>query len=604
MEGETTYFFAGSCCGKKKVRNTKRLLWLLLALGVLLGTLADAVAASDGSAEGADYLIKYKTPPDEEPFHVVGAAELERLLEKDALLWYEPDAELPLDDLLPPEAESPKRSAQDRWATDMIGASAAVEAGFIGQGVRVGVIDSGVASHADLLDNLAAGGNYIEGATDPSDTSDSYGHGTRVAGLIAGHGETSSTGAAPGATIVPLKCTDGKTVKVSAICRAVYGGVDDFDCEILNMSLGLTTDYEALKEAVAYAQANGVLVVAAAGNGGGTAVYYPAGYEGALGVGAVDRDGVVFNNSNRNQTVFLTAPGVSVPTLHPLGGYTTATGTSFAVPLVSASAAVLMSAAPSLTAEEISALLRDGALDAGVEGWDSSYGCGIVNLENSLACLRKDDPPAPPEPSVFALVSTCEQGAECPLYRFADLHPNAWYHDGVHFVLHTGWMAGIAEQRFDPDGITTRAMLVTTLYRAEGEPESQSEAPSFPDVISERYYTNAVLWAAETQIITGYPDGSFRPDEPITREETMTMLCRYAAWKGAPASQEGELPDFPDADQAADYAQDALRWAVRAEILRGTTAPDGQTLLAPKAAATRAQLAAMLLRLCKLLRNQ
>lgn len=586
------------------MRNTKRLLWIFLALGVLLGTLPVIGAAPDGPRGETDYLIKYKIPPDDEPFHVVGAAELERLLAEEALLWYEPDAELPLEDLLPQEAEKPRRLAQEHWALDMIGASAAAKTGCIGQGIRIGVIDSGVAPHADLLDNLVEGRNYIDGAADPSDTTDSYGHGTRVAGLIAGHSETSSTGAAPGATIVPLKCTDGKTVKVSAICRAVYGGVDDFDCDILNMSLGLTTDYESLREAVAYAQKQGVLVIAAVGNGGGSTVFYPAGYEGVLGVGAVERDGSLSNNSNRNHTVFLTAPGVNVPTLHPLGGYTTATGTSFAVPLVSAAAAVLKSANASLSPNDLAELLRDGAVDAGVEGKDTSYGCGIVNVANSLACLQSDEPPAPPEPSIFEIVSACGQGEECPLYRFADLQPSAWYHDGVHFVLHTGWMTGIGELRFDPAGITTRGMLVTVLYRAEKMPQTETETMLFSDVSPEKYYTNAVLWAAENKIVQGYPDGSFHPDAPITREETVTMLCRYAAWNGAAIAPEGQPADYPDAGQAAQYAQDALRWAVQADILRGTTAPDGQTLLAPKAGATRAQLAAMLLRLCRFIHNQ
>lgn len=589
------------------MRKTKRVLCVLFVLGFLLGTLPRVGASADIRDAEQEYLVEYKTPPDDEPVHTVRATELEQLLEQDALVWYEPDTELLLDDSVLPTERTPRRSVPTRWDLEMIGASAAVDADCIGQGVRVGVIDSGVAAHPDLQENLVPGWNYTEGTADPSDTSDSYGHGTRVAGLISGHSESSNTGAAPGATIVPLKCTDGKTVRVSAICRAIYGGVDDFDCDILNLSLGLTADYASLQEAVAYARANGVLVVSAAGNGAGTTVYYPAGYEGALGVGAVDQDGIVYYRSNRNGSVFLTAPGVSVPTTYALGGYTTGTGTSFAVPLVTASAAVLMSADPSRTAEEIAALLQNGAVDAGDEGWDSSYGFGIVNIENSLACLRQENPPDPtplPAPSVFESVAACAQAEDCPMHDFADLDPKAWYHDGVHFILHTGWMTGVGELCFDPGGAATRGMLAAVLYRAQNTPQTQTEVIPFSDVRSGKYYTSAVLWAAESGIAAGYPDGTFRPDDPITREETVTMLCRYAASNGADTSRQAELTDYPDAEQAAEYARSAMRWAVRAEIVQGTTGLEGQVLLDLKGAASRAQLAAMLARLSELLWNQ
>ncbi len=110
----------------------------------------------------------------------------------------------------------------------MIGAPTAFDRNAAGQGIRVGVIDSGVNPHPDFGSRLLPGHNYIENTKNPDDTADTFGHGTRVAGLIAGAGEHDCIGAAPMAEIVPLKCTDGQTVRVSALCRAIYGGIDDY----------------------------------------------------------------------------------------------------------------------------------------------------------------------------------------------------------------------------------------------------------------------------------------------------------------------------------------------------------------------------------------
>ena len=372
----------------KRTNRARRLRPAVLPAALLL-VLVLVTARGEASAGGTQYIVKYKErAPEDPPFAVVDRAEMKRLRDADALEWYEPDGEAELIDPVQELTLFAADGGDDTpWHLEMIGADSARERGCLGTGVRVGVVDSGVSPHPDLRDCLAEGHNYIENARDPGETSDSYGHGTRVAGLVAGAGEGSCSGPAPGAQIVPLKVTDGKSVRVSAVCRAIYGGVDDYGCRVLNLSLGLLTHYEALQEAVEYAESKGVTVVSVTGNGGGTDLYYPAAYETVIGVGAVDRTGNLYTRSNRNESAWLAAPGVEVTAPSRDGGYQSSTGTSFAAPLVSGAAAVLLSADPSLRPAELRALLAETAADRGAEGWDPAYGWGVPDLGAALEAL-------------------------------------------------------------------------------------------------------------------------------------------------------------------------------------------------------------------------
>ena len=361
--------------------KNRRALRRSLVFPVLLAFLLALAPNGLAGAGGTEYIVKYRDSAarltDGSPFDVVSEAELNRLRRMDVLEWYEPDGEaILLDD---------PYFADVQWNLALIGAETAFRQGCLGSGIRVGVMDSGVNPHPDLAGRLVEGHNYMNDAADPDDASDYYGHGTRVAGLVAAAGEDGFIGTAPGAQIVPLKVTDGKSVKISAVCRAIYGGIDDYGCTVLNMSLGVQTEYEALKEAVEYAEAKGVVIVSAAGNGGTAAVYYPAAYDTVIGVGAVDRDGVVYARSNHNESVFLTAPGVDVRAPAFSGGYTSATGTSFAVPQVSGAAAVLLGADSGLTPADIRVLLAQTASDRGAQGYDVYYGYGILDL---AACIE------------------------------------------------------------------------------------------------------------------------------------------------------------------------------------------------------------------------
>lgn len=338
---------------------------------------------------GTDYIVKYKEcavwmlDDSSIPFDVVSEEEMRRLNAAGLLEWYEPDGEMILLD----EPGTPMYP-DDKWDFELISADAAFEGGYLGQNVRVGVIDSGINPHTDIADRLIEGHNYIDGGNQ-NNTADTYGHGTHVAGLIAGSGENGYIGAAPGAEVVPLKITDSKAVTVSAVCRGIYGGINDYDCDILNLSLGINTDYKSLKEAVEYAEEKGVLIVSAVGNNGSKAELYPAAYDSVIGVGAVDETETWFYHSNHNDSVFITAPGVNVKTIGKYGGYELKSGTSFSVPLVTAAAAVMLSIDNTLKPRDIMTILAGTALDKGDTGYDEYYGYGLLDIGGCVGYLTR-----------------------------------------------------------------------------------------------------------------------------------------------------------------------------------------------------------------------
>lgn len=177
---------------------------------------------------------------------------------------------------------------------------------------------------------------------------------------------------------------------------------------------------------------------------------------------------------------------------------------------------------------------------------------------------------------------------------FSDVKNSAWYHEDVQYVSENGLMKGTGENLFSPDATTTRGMIVTILYRLEGEPSPTGACP-FQDVASGKYYEKAITWAAENGIVSGFSADTFGPDQNITREQMAAILYRYATYKNYDVSTAGDLSKFPDADKVSSYAVDAMKWANAAGLINGSN--DGK--LYPAGNATRAQVAAILTRFCK-----
>lgn len=185
----------------------------------------------------------------------------------------------------------------------------------------------------------------------------------------------------------------------------------------------------------------------------------------------------------------------------------------------------------------------------------------------------------------------CDGGADCPSRGFTDLGSvGTWYHEAVDYVLRNGLMGGYGNGTFGPNNNLTRAQFAQILFNKEGRPVV-NYLLQYGDVAEGAWYTEAIRWATSRGIVGGYGNGTFGPNDNITREQLAVMLWRYA---GSPAATDKEL-HFTDADQASGYALEALRWAVENGIINGYG--DGQ--LAPQGLATRGQVAQMLMNFLK-----
>ena len=174
---------------------------------------------------------------------------------------------------------------------------------------------------------------------------------------------------------------------------------------------------------------------------------------------------------------------------------------------------------------------------------------------------------------------------------YSDVKANNWFYTEVMWCNETGLMTGVSTGIFEPATLTNRAVLVTTLYRMEGSP-AVTASGIFSDVAAGSWYENAVEWAAANDIVKGY-DGRFAPTATLTREDLVTMIYRYVAYKKADVSASAELSAFTDSASIGAHAQDAVKWAVAADVVKGVT----DTTFQPKGTATRAQLAVILYRL-------
>ena len=189
----------------------------------------------------------------------------------------------------------------------------------------------------------------------------------------------------------------------------------------------------------------------------------------------------------------------------------------------------------------------------------------------------------------------CDGGKNCPSAPFKDVDTGKWYHVSIDYVLTHSIMNGVSGTSFAPNSNLTRGMLVQILFNLEGKPQSASA--SFSDVKADAWYAKAVGWAAANKVVTGYADGTFRPNAAVTREQAAAILYRYAQSKGIDVSvgEDTNILSYADALQASEYAIPALQWAVGAGVLNGKSG----NLLAPTGTATRAEIAAIMQRWCE-----
>lgn len=238
--------------------------------------------------------------------------------------------------------------------------------------VCVGIIDSGVNK---ISENVLDGFNYLE---NNKDVTDKKGHGTMIARMIIE--------IAPEAKIIPLKCTElNQITDNSSIITAIYKAVDDFACDVINISMGMPDSAE-LQKAVNYAVEHGAIVVAAVGNDGELSykkgkIYYPAGYENVIGVGSVNDQNLVSAFSQKNKSVFIVTLGESKEYR----------GTSYAAAKVSGAAAIAKSFDNKVSAAAFMKYLKSAAHDGGDKGYDTSYGNGVLDFDLLKKNLKADN---------------------------------------------------------------------------------------------------------------------------------------------------------------------------------------------------------------------
>ncbi len=176
---------------------------------------------------------------------------------------------------------------------------------------------------------------------------------------------------------------------------------------------------------------------------------------------------------------------------------------------------------------------------------------------------------------------------------FSDVNEGDWFYAPVAYVYENGLMNGTSATTFAPNEATSRGMLVTMLWRLEGQPAAQKA--SFSDISVDDYYATAVAWANENGIVTGVDEAIFAPKSAITREQFAAIMYRYAQYKGMDTSAHADLSSYTDNTSISAYAREALSWANATGLINGMST----TELAPQAQATRAQTAAILWRWCE-----
>ena len=443
--------------------------------------------------------------------------------------------------------------------------------------VKIGVIDTGVKEKGGILDSekILSGKNYVFGN---NNTDDEVGHGTRVASLIMGTVDGEIVSPCSESLIVPLvyytELASSAVLNggIEAICNAVYDAVDIYGCQIINISSGIPAGDERLEKAVDYAEEQGVLIVSACGNSGDE-VYYPAVYDTVIGVGSHNDEfePTEFSCQGSGLDMLTYGENLRVVSIKNAADYELISGTSYSAALITAHAAAALERYPHLTPSQIRYLMRVSCDDICDAGYDEKSGYGVFNADRFYENLRLFD-----------------HGETVCFY---DVKADDWFYDSVRKAYHQGWMSGTGDGIFEPDGYMTRAMIVTVLYRAEGEPQTDN-ALKFGDVDRNAYYANAVSWASENGIIAGHSDAEFAPDRNITREEMAAVINRYADYKGISTDDQGDLTVFIDANAVSDWAREHVSWAVGTGLISGK----GDGMLDPLGGTTRAETAAVLCR--------
>jgi hypothetical protein len=547
--------------------------------------------------------------------------------------------------------------------------------------VTLAIVDTGLGYINDFAGRVVSPYSAVTHTSNQADWNDTMGHGTGCAGVAAAQGNNGDgmAGAAWNVKIMPVSLGTPDPAWPEATCIEGFMYAIDHGAKIISFSGGGHEYSQAELSMINYARAHGVLIVAAAGNEGpGAGVAYPAALDGVIAVGAVDSSGTVADFSCTGDELDLVAPGEHVVSYWCKdNGFALAylDGTSFATPMVSGIAALMLSRNPSLTADQITNILACTADDKGPEGWDPQYGDGMVNAQKAVASAG--DYTAPVINYSFPTNGSVEKGLiQCNFtstdnlgvvkieeyldgkIQFTCMPRIPHYYDSKtgsylyvgdlnkpigglidttklvdgssHTVLAIAYDAagnvGSSQVTFKVDNrptttttastastittttapttTTTTAPTTTTTVASTTSTTSPSgssttttlrPAPSFSDVASGASYFAQITDLASRGIVSGFADGTFRPDDSVSRQQFAKMVVKSLA---LPVSMQNRCP-FTDVDANLDpadplYPDHYVAVCAAAHITEGIN--PALSLYGPYTSLTRAQLITMVAR--------
>lgn len=460
--------------------------------------------------------------------------------------------------------------------------------------VRVAVIDSGIDSQEEDLKNvlnqqdsaqIVKRNGKICAESLVRDGSPN-GHGTHVSGILAAEANNGAGIAGAGSAIdnssielivVDIFETDRSRDTTVAHLIAGLKYAKEQGVKAVNLSLGVNIaikkwsddDVQALNLVCQELYDAGITIVCAAGNDNyndnGAVQVIPADFDNTIGVISLGNNDSRVNDSNYGERKDVAAPGLNIYSTLPNGKYGVLSGTSMAAPMVTAVVAMMYSANPNLSPDEVKQVLQNTATDLGPAGKDQETGYGIVNARKAVGSVQS--------------------------MNFDDVWSGLWYYDPVEFVFRRGLMTGMNQRSFGATQDMSRAQYVTMLYRMQASPYVEYQQ-QFADVKHGTFYSDPVTWASASRVVTGYENGLFGTSDQITREQMALMLYRYAGYLGLDVSVTSDLSQFPDRDKVSGFAREAVQWATGIGVISG----DGGRIN-PQGNASRAHCATMLKRM-------
>jgi serine protease len=555
----------------------------------------------------------------------------QRLLTDPTVEFVEPNliwslASTPDDEFFESQWHLPMIQADDAWDITR------------GEGVTVAVLDTGVAFEdygpfaqaPDLAGTtFISPHNSVSGNSHPNDDD---GHGTHVAGTIAQNTDNliGVAGVAPDATVMPVKvCLVVVGCPSSAIADGIYWAVDN-GADVINLSLGGSDIAEAVFDALDYAESGGVVVVAAAGNGGDDAIGdpaldYPAAVSTVISVGAVGFDALRAPYSNYGSgegesTLDLVAPGGdtsvdlnedgyadgvlqntflhscdSAPIDFSAFDYCFYQGTSMATPHVAGVAALVLSAHPDLTPAQVREALRCSALDLGEPGDDLEYGSGLVQAVDALRDADEDGildclddsistptptPSATPEATSTPFPTSSPTATPTPTPSpppFLDVAEDHWAYASIAAIYNANITTGcsIDPPLYCPSDFVTRAEMAAFLIRALGEtPIDPPSGAVFTDVPASHWAAGYVERLVQFGITSGFPDGTYRPNDSVDRGQMAAFLIRALNETPVDPPSGTIFTDVPTSHWAAGYVERLVQLGITAGYPDGTYRPD------------------------------